>query len=304
MRFDDSVTADPSRPTGSVVVVGSANVDLTLAVASLPRAGETVLADGLTRGCGGKGANQAAAAGRLGARVRLVAAVGTDDGSAAIREAAQAAGVVVDHLRETPGSLTGLALITVDHAGENVIVVAPGANARLTSDMARAGVGDVGPIDVIMVSLEIPLHAANAALRTARQCGATTVLNPSPFSEQVPRLLPAVDVLIMNEGEAERLGGSLGDHHLATIVTMGGAGARVRVSPADEWVVVSAPVVEVIDTTGCGDAFAGAVAAELAAGADLVSATQLAVRYAAAAATRPGAQSSYMDRSTLDTLGY
>ncbi len=290
---------DSERQPGTVVVVGSANVDLTASVAALPRAGETVLADGLARGCGGKGANQAAAAGRLGARVRLVAAVGNDDGSSAVREAAQAAGVAVDHLHEMPGSLTGLALITVDRAGENVIVVAPGANAELTGGAARAGVADVGPTDVIMVSLEIPADTAGAALRSARQRGATTILNPSPFSDQVASLLPVVDVLIMNEGEAERLGDHLDDHDLAMVVTMGGAGARVRLSPEGEWATISAPVINVVDTTGCGDAFAGAVAAELAGGADLASATRLAVRYAALAATRFGAQSSYLDRATL-----
>lgn len=293
------VTADPSRQPGTVVVVGSANVDLTLSVVALPQAGETVLADGLARRCGGKGANQAAAAGRLGAVVRLVAAIGTDDGSAAVRDAAQAAGVAIDHLQELPGAQTGLALITVDRGGENVIVVAPGANTALSVDAARAGVSDTGPTDVVLVSLEIPADTAEAALRSARVRGATTILNPSPISDQVPSILPAVDVLIMNEGEAERLRGHLDDHDLAMIITMGGAGARVRPSRDHGWVTISAPVVDVVDTTGCGDAFAGAVAAELAAGADVLSATQLAVRFAALAATRAGAQSSYVDRATL-----
>ncbi len=293
------MTEQQQRQPGTVVVVGSANVDLTLSVDSLPRAGETVLADGLVRRCGGKGANQAAAAGRLGARVRLVAAVGVDDGSAAVREAASAAGVAVDHLQEVPGAQTGLAVITVDRRGENVIVVAPGANADLSVEAARLGVSDTGSADVIMVSLEIPANTAGAALRGAREHGATTILNPSPFSARVSSLLGWVDVLIMNDGEAESLGDGVAEHDPAIVVTMGGAGARVRMSRRHEWTMISAPVVDVIDTTGCGDAFAGAVAAEVAGGAELISAARLAVRYAALAATRAGAQSSYVDRATL-----
>lgn len=284
------------------MVVGSANLDLTVAVDTLPRAGETVLARGIARGCGGKGANQAAAAGRLGAGVRLVAAVGADDGGDTVREAAQAAGVGVDHLRVLPEMPTGLAVITVDRGGENVIVVASGANAELSEDLAQAAVADVGPADVVVASLEIPTGTVAAALRVAKQRGATTILNPSPFTADVPTLLPWVDVLIMNEGEAERVGDHI-DRDFAAVITMGGAGARVRPSPTEEWVVVTAPSVDVVDTTGCGDAFAGAVAAQVAEGADVVSACRLAVRYAALAATRAGAQSSYVDREALLASG-
>lgn len=297
---EDAKADSPKRP-GNVVVVGSANIDLTVSVANLPRAGETVLAHTLTRGSGGKGANQAAAAGRLGAHVRLVAATGTDDGGRTVKEAARAAGVAVDHLHPVEQNSTGLAVITVDGAGENVIVVAPGANTALSEEAALTSVGDVEPGDVVLASLEIPARTAGAALRTARERGAVAILNPSPFSIEVFPLLPWVDVLIMNEGEADRVGEDLG-RELAVVITMGAAGARVRLAASDHWVRVGAPVVNVVDTTGCGDAFAGAVAAELAAGADLVQAVRLAVRYAALAATRPGAQGSYLDRAALNNL--
>ncbi len=152
-----------------------------------------------------------------------------------------------------------------------------------------------------MVSLEIPAGTAEAALQTGRERGATTLLNPSPFSAAVAGLLPWVDVVIVNEGEAAELGpGALDRPELAVVVTLGGAGARVRPAGAAGWQPVPAPVVDVVDTTGCGDAFAGAMASELAAGADLVAATGFAVRYAAQAATASGAQSSYPDRASFE----
>ena len=295
-----------ARPPGTVLVVGSANVDLTASVSALPRPGETVVAQSFARRCGGKGANQAAAAGRLGARVGLVAATGDDDAGEAVREAARDAGVRLDHLHRLPASPTGMALITVDGAGENVIVVAPGANTHLAPEHAADAVAGLGSTDVILVSLEITTATAAAALQAARLRGATSILNPSPYSDDVEQLLPWVDVLIMNDGEARQLESRrLGDLDLSVVITVGGDGARVRRLPSvdNAWVAVPAPVVEVVDTTGCGDAFAGAVAAELAMGADLISATRFGVRYAAVAATRPGAQSSYVDRAAVeDTL--
>ena len=194
------------RGAGRVVVVGSANVDLTATVDGLPRPGQTVVAAGLDRRCGGKGANQAAAAGRLGASVRLVAAVGEDEGSEAVRAAAQAAGVGTEHLQRVPGAVTGTALITVDGAGENTIVVIPGANAELGPTDLESGLADLSAADVVLVSLEISAATAEAALRTGRTRGATTMLNPSPFSPAVVALMPWVDVVIVNEGEAAELG--------------------------------------------------------------------------------------------------
>ena len=298
------MTVSGSAPAGRVVVVGSANVDLTATVDALPRPGETVTAHGLSRRSGGKGSNQAAAAGRLGAEVLLVAAVGDDEASEEVRAAAAAAGVAVDRLHVVPGTPTGTALITVDDAGENSIVVVPGANHVLHHQHVADGLGDLGPADVVVVSLEIHPRTAAAALRLGRARGATTILNPSPFSPAVAALLEDVDVVIVNEGEAEQLGAAALDRaDLSVITTLGGAGARVR--PAGEvgersWHEVTAPRVQVVDTTGCGDAFAGAVATELAAGTDLVAATELAVRYAASAATAPGAQSSYVDRAVFE----
>ena len=293
-----------STPTGRVVVVGSANVDLTATVDALPLPGQTVTAHGLDRRSGGKGSNQAAAAGRLGAEVLLVAAVGDDEGSEEVRAAAAAAGVGLARLHVAGGTPTGTALITVDDAGENSIVVVPGANHVLEPDHVADALGDLGPADVVVVSLEIHPRTAAAALHLGRARGATTILNPSPFSTAVAGLLTDVDVVIVNEGEAEQLGAAALDRSgLAVIITLGGAGARVRPAAGateGSWHGVAAPRVQVVDTTGCGDAFAGAVATELAAGADLVAATGVAVRYAASAATAAGAQSSYLDRAAFE----
>jgi ribokinase len=292
----------PAR--GRVVVVGSANVDLTSTVASLPQAGQTVIARELSRRCGGKGANQAAAAGLLGADVALVAAVGDDDGAAEVREAAAAAGVSTGFLQDLPGAVTGTALITVDDSGENTIVVVAGANAELAPEHLERGLAEVSAGDVVLASLEIPAGTAAAALRIGQDRGATTMLNPSPFSAEVADLLPLVDVVILNEGEAaeleartQRLPG------LSLVVTLGKDGARVHPAGAGPVRTVPAPAVDVVDTTGCGDAFAGAVAAELARGRTLLDATGLAVRYAALAATAAGAQSSYVDRATFEASG-
>jgi ribokinase len=299
-----SRTDGGSSAGGRVVVVGSANVDLTASVDALPQPGQTVIARQLTRRCGGKGANQAAAAGRLGADVRLVAAVGDDDASEAVRTAAAEAGVRTDRLQISADSPTGTALITVDRAGENSIVVVPGANADLAAAQLAAPLADLTPTDVVVVSLEIAVETAAAALRLAHDAGARTLLNPSPCSSAVADLLADVDVVIVNEGEAADLGAAALDRpDLAVIVTLGGDGSRVRSSGTDGWHQVPAPRVGVVDTTGCGDAFAGAVAAELADGSGLVDAVTVAVRYAALAATAPGAQSSYADRAAFEASG-
>lgn len=192
-------------------------------------------------------------------------------------------------------------MITVDEAGENSIVVVPGANGELGPGHLASGLADIGTVDVVVVSLEIAVEVAAEALRTGRRRGATTLLNASPFSDAVAELLTVVDVVILNEGEAAELGAAaLERPGLNVIVTRGGDGARIRPAAGGEWSVIPAPRVSVVDTTGCGDAFAGAIATELAAGADLAAAAELAVRYAALAATVPGAQSSYADRAAFD----
>lgn len=285
--------------TGKVVVVGSLNADLTVRVPRLPRPGETLAGSELVTAPGGKSANQAAAAAVLGARVRLVGAVGDDGHGATLLEAARRSGVDTTGVVRVGGTATGTAVIVVDEDGENTIIVSPGANGTLTPEQ----VGDAGLTggDVLCLCLEVPPAVVLAAARAARACGARVVLNPSPLAEVADELLALTDVLVLNAGEAEQLLGA-GDGAAVreaarargvatTVVTLGGDGAVVL---ADEVTAVPAAAVDVVDTTGCGDAFLGALAARLAAGDDVLDGARTACRAATLAATAPGAQSSYL----------
>ncbi|MBW0016002.1 MAG: ribokinase [Mycobacterium sp.] len=235
-----------------VCVVGSVNLDLTLDVARLPRPGETVLASSLTRAPGGKGGNQAVAAARAGARVRFVGAVGDDPAAAQLRAHLRANGVGLDGMIERPGP-SGTAIIVVDAAAENTIVVAPGANACLT--LSPSVVTDC---DVLLTQLEIPVAAAVAAARQARSAGAVVIVNASPAGrdgDALAELAAATDVVIANEQEAAEW------HWRPThlVVTQGADGARYV--GTDGEFQVPAPAVTAVDTTGAGDVFAGVLAA-------------------------------------------
>src|ERR1700754_4991319 len=186
-----------------VCVVGSVNMDLTFDVSTLPRPGETVLASSLTYAPGGKGANQAVAAARAGAQVQFVGAVGDDSSAAALREHLIANGVGTDGLITSPGP-SGSAIVVVDSAGENLIVVAPGANGRLTLDSAWLR-GLVSDCDVLLLQLEIPVTTVTAAAREAHSARATVIVNASPSGAdrgQLAELAKLTDVVVVNEAEA------------------------------------------------------------------------------------------------------
>jgi ribokinase len=237
-----------------VCVVGSVNMDLTFDVDALPRPGETVLASSLTSAPGGKGANQAVAAARAGARVRFVGALGDDAAAARLRAHLRANGVGLDGTIEVSGP-SGTAVVVVDAGAENTIVVAPGANWRLTAaDACRA----VGTCDVLLTQLEIPVPTAAAAAREARLTGAVVIVNASPAGQeqsQLAELAAATDVVIANEAEAECW--PWRPAHL--VITLGARGARYVGEDGD--FVIPAPKVKAADTTGAGDVFAGVLAA-------------------------------------------
>jgi len=287
--------------TGRVVVVGSLNADLFVEVDRLPRPGETVRGSDLAVRPGGKGANQAAAAARLGADVTLVGAVGDDAHGQLLVRAARRAGVRTELIGHVD-TATGTAMITVDDAGENTIVISPGANAHLAPADAAAGI--TAGTTVVGLCLEIPPATVAAAVVRAQQVGATVVLNLSPFRTVEPEVLAGVDVLLVNEIELAQLVGpydelvdasgrlsGLGPDR--TVVTLGAAGAAVVDVESQTVQRVASPRVDVVDTTGCGDAFTGGLMSRLAAGAELVDAVQTAVRVGAYAATGRGAQPSY-----------
>jgi len=294
----------PAGPSARVVVVGSANADLVVTVSHRPLAGQTVLGSDLRTLPGGKGANQAVAAARLGASTAFVGRVGDDAHGAMLRASLQAAGVDVRHVR-TDAAPTGVAIVTLTPDGDNSIVVAPGANARVT-----AGDGRVDAVEgAAVLLLQREIHPA-ASLAAALHCRGRVVLNLAPSGPVPAELLARADVLVVNEHEAaDLLGGSRRDpqdaaRHLRTlgpatvVVTLGAAGA-VAVDGAGDAHRIAAPRVRVVDTTGAGDAFTGALAWQLADGAELPAALDVAVRVGALAVTRAGAQPSFPTAAEL-----
>lgn len=285
-----------ARTVGRVVVVGSLNADLTVRTERLPRPGETVHGSSLVVAPGGKSANQAVAAARLGGSVALLGAVGRDDHADLLLRSLGEAGVDTGAVRRLPGTATGTALITVDRAGENTIVLSAGANGELTPEHLSALPSLLEGAAVLCLCFEIPMATVVAAARLGRQAGACVVLNPSPAAPIPEALLAEVGVLILNETEAAEVGDR--GRWPAAIVTRGSEGADV----IQEGRATSVPAVPVtpVDTTGAGDAFTGAVAARLAAGTPLLDAARFAARAAAWSTTRPGAQPSYATLADLD----
>jgi ribokinase len=284
---------------GRVVVVGSVNVDLTLPVAQLPAPGATVLAGDPRRAGGGKGANVAVAAARAGAGAALVAAVGDDeDGAASLRDLASE-GVDTGAVRVLAGRPTGLAVICVDQAGENHIVVAPGANMALAPAHVEAGLARSGAGDVCVLSFEIPPAAIAAAARAAAATGARLVVNPSPVRELPPEVLAARPTVVANAGEVRALTGEVGVRAgararrsagaAAVVATLGACGADVTTVDGEQVAVPAVPA-DVVDTTGAGDSFTGVLAAALAAGAELVTAARRAAEAAARSTESHGAR--------------
>ena len=293
-------------------MVGALNADLAIRVDRLPAPGETVAGRDVEVLPGGKASNQAVAAARLGGQVRLVGAVGDDDNGRMLREHAAAAGVDVSFVTVLPEVLTGQAIIPVDDAGENAIILVPGANGAITPEdipiEAYAGAA------IVCLSLEVPLTVVQRAAARATAAGARVVLNPSPFQPLPDALLDAVDVLIVNQLEAAQLLGldseldwpaaieplraALAGHAVKrVVVTRGSAGALVI--DGGDVAEIAATHVTPVDTTGAGDAFTGALAVRLAAGDSLAAAAAEASVVAAVSTTSRGAQPSYPTRAEL-----
>jgi ribokinase len=294
-----------------VAVVGAVNADYIVAVERLPRPGETVGGGRLSVRPGGKGANQAHAAARLGADVLLVAAVGADAAAGAERAALAADGVDPSGL-VTAEDPTGLAVILVDAAGENAIAVAPGANDRLTAAAVAGRLrGRLSPGIVMLISLEVPVAAAVAAAEEAATAHSLAVVNPAP-ARPLPDVLLRGTILTPNEVELRLLapGAASADAAVtrllaggarAVIVTLGSHGASIFRTAAPP-VTVPAPAVRVVDTVGAGDAFNGALAWSLAAGAPLPAAVTAAVGAGAAACTGTGARDALPTPAGLAAL--
>lgn len=282
-----------------ITVFGSTNLDQVGTVSRLPKPGETVAGGTFSMAAGGKGANQALAARRAGAQVRHVSAVGRDAFAGLALELLKADGVDLGALKVVDGA-TGIAMIFVDTAGENVIAVLPGANGTMTAadaDAALAGV--LG--GVLLVQQEIPQAATERALELARAQGIVSILNTAPFLESTRAVAPKAAILIANETEFALLTGRgideldaamadwAGTHGQTVIVTLGGDGARA-VTADGKAISVPALKVKPVDTVGAGDTFCGYLAAGLDAGLDLEAAMRRAATAASLACLNPGAQ--------------
>ncbi len=280
-------------------MVGSANADLVVAVERRPGPGETVLGSDTSVLPGGKGANTAVAAAKLGAKVALLGAVGRDGYGELLLESLGTAGVDTSLVRRSDRP-TGVAYIFVTPDGENSILVSPGANSALTEQDV-----ELADARVLVASLEVPLATVEHAVAIAGERGIRPVVNISPMAQLSAETLAALDPVVVNEHEAAQLMGKDGDLRglldlgpRSAVVTLGARGALVI--EADGTQQVESPKVDAVDTTGAGDAFTGALAAELARGEDLVTAAKLAVKVAAISVTRKGAQPSY---PTADEVG-
>lgn len=300
--------------SGRIVVVGSLNADLTIYCDRLPLPGETVHGNGFAVNPGGKSANQAVAASKLGATVSLIGAVGNDPNGAMLLASTEGAGVDVSRVRRSADVATGVAVIAVDAFGENNIIISAGANGTLApADVAADAFDDAA---VLCLCLEVGLETVEAAAKTAHDAGATVLLNLSPYAE-IPQSLAALsDVLLVNAHEASMFLGDAemphpGAHASAwetvrsqfagrglqrVLVTLGSHGSVVLDSlaaPGEQISRIAPSKVNAVDTTGAGDAFTGAVAARLAAGETLAEAAAFASVAAALATTKKGTQAAY-----------
>ena len=297
----------------TIIVVGSTMIDMMTYVERVPTAGETVRGDRFTQGFGGKGANQAVMASRLGASVIMVNSVGDDVFGQMTVENLAREGIDVAAVTRTAGVSSGVAPIWVEPDGTNRIIVVPGANDHVTAEQARRVVEEAADPGLVLGQFEVPQAATAAAFAAARLRGATTVLNPAPAAEMSPVLLEVTDWLIPNEVEFAHLARSSGvetsriDDEVITalavasgvrlVVTLGAAGAAIC---ADGRVTrISAPTVQAIDTTGAGDAFVGGFAYGLAAGLPPVEAAELGCRCGSISVTRQGTQTSFASPEEL-----
>jgi ribokinase len=297
-------------PRPKIVVVGSANTDMVVRTEHLPLPGETVLGGKFIMTAGGKGANQAVAAARLGAEVTFVARLGRDVFGDRSLAGYQAEGIKTAYIVRDEEEASGVALIVVDAAAENIITVAPGANGHLSPADVYAAEQAIAEADGVLLQLEIPLETVQAAIELAKRRHVRVILNPAPARSLPDDVLSAVDVLTPNENEAAKLIGEQVDSPLealiargvdSIIMTCGAQGCEVLSRGQHQR--VPGFHVEAVDTTGAGDCFNGALAVALARGLDVAEAARYANAAAAMAVTRLGAQASLpLDEEVQDFL--
>jgi ribokinase len=280
------------RVMAKIVVVGSFNADLVSYMARMPRPGETVPGRKFVTGPGGKGSNQAVAAARLGAEVTFVGRIGQDVFAPLALDLWQREGINTDYVVQDPGHATGVAPIFVDDAGENSIVVVLGANLAVSRGDVDAAADAIAQADVLLTQLEIDYDTVAYALKFAKERGVKTILNPAPAGHLPAHVVELADYVTPNETELQVLS--------SQVLTLGPQGARY-VRKGETAIVPGFPV-EVVDTTGAGDAFNAGLAVALAEGKSLVKAITFANATAALCATQPGAAPSMPGREQVETL--
>jgi ribokinase len=309
-------SAAPDKPARhGVVVLGSLNVDLVVTVSQIPRPGETVLGGAVSRLPGGKGANQAVSAARLGGDVRLIGRIGSDDFGDAIRLRLGSAGVDHHHVRMLRDVASGIAFVSVDRDGENAIVVSPGANARLTPDELELDEAAVKDAQVAVAQLETPMGTVERFAELCEVHGADLILNAAPYHDLSAGLLRRCKYLILNRDEATSLSNIIvkerkdafralaeiarrGGQNI--IITLGGDGS-VALTEAN-YIELDAYRVPVVDTTGAGDAFVGAFAVALSRQDSFDDALKFAAAAGAVACAHVGAQQSETNRREIQVL--
>ena len=291
---------------GKILVIGSLNIDMVMKVDHMPTVGETILCDGMKLVAGGKGANQACAAGRLGTDVTMLGAIGNDSHGEMQRDSLQRSGVDVSGLITKERVSTGTAFITVNKEGNNSIVVVQGANEQFTPEDIEAHRDLLEECEIVILQLEIPMDTVLYAVKLARTLGKTVILDPAPVPEHFPEeLYQYVDIIKPNESELSRLTGIadtqnhleeavqiVKDHGVKNVlVTLGGDGVYLD-TENESPVHIPAKKVEVVDTTAAGDSFTAALAAMLLEGKTLKEAAEFANQVSAIVVTREGAQES------------
>jgi ribokinase len=300
-----------------IIVAGSMNMDMVVKTSHIPQPGETVLGGTFFMNPGGKGANQAIAVARLGAEVAFIGKIGDDIFGRQSSQLFEDEGVDITGLVADEDQPSGIALITVDEKGENSIVVAPGANARLYPEDVERSFENYPDAQILLVQLEIPLNTVQFAAELAKKQGVKVILNPAPANKSVPDFYKLIDIITPNVTEAEMLTGvKITDSDSAlvaakklrsfgvptVIITLGSSGAILL--DGEEFHHIDAPKVTAVDTTAAGDVFNGALAVAISEGKPLPEATAFACKAASIAVTKLGAQASipYRNEVVLNTF--
>ena len=305
-----------SQRKPKIVVVGSINMDLVVGCQQLPRPGQTIHGKSIQELPGGKGANQAVAAARLGAEVTMIGRVGDDTFGPRLLERLEQEGVRVDHVRQTKSCSSGIAIVAVEESGENAITIIGGANSKVTPEDVREDASVIAEADMVLLQLEIPLETVLEAISVARKHGTRVMLDPAPAPQEFPAKLLDVDFLCPNETEVAALTGLtvetdeqtlaaakvLCDQGVGTVlITRGERGALVYCQDGSTE-LVETMAIEAVDTTAAGDAFAGAFGVELSNGATIGEAAHFACRAGAVAASRLGAQIAMPSRDEISSF--